>query len=166
MLYCLSFRNGIFTIIKFTFMKIILLQDVANVGKKFEVVSVADGYALNYLIPRGVAERSTAAKEKMIENKKVKEEEKRTARIEEVAKSIKSLKNKPIKIQVKANDKGVLFAGLEKTDLLSALKDQTGVELDKDEIRLDENVKSIGEYDVPVTICEGTSLVFLIEGSK
>ncbi len=145
-------------------MKIILLRDIAKIGKKFDVVEVADGYAFNYLIPRGMAEMATKAKEKEIEGRKAEEEAKHQAYVEKISKDVKALKRKPLKIKAKANEKGVLFAGLEKEDLLKALKEEAGVELSANEIVLEEPIKNTGEHKVPIAVGEeGLSLIFSVE---
>ncbi len=148
-------------------MKIILLQDIAKIGRKFDMVNVADGYALNFLIPRGMAEMATPAKEKEIEKRRAEEESKRLAYIEKLSKDINALKKKPLEIKAKANDKGVLFAGLEKTDLLAVLKEKTGIELSQSEIILDEPIKNTGEHEVSIAAGEANlSVTFSIEPEK
>lgn len=134
-------------------MKIILLQDVAKIGRKFETVEVSDGYAFNYLIPRGMAQMSTPSKEKELESKRAEELSKRASHIEEVLKKIKALK-KPIVLKAKANEKGGLFAGLEKDDLLKALKEQGDIALDKNELVLEEPIKNTGDYELKVLLGE------------
>ncbi len=147
-------------------MKIILLQDVAKIGRKLETVEVSDGYAFNYLIPRGMAIMSTPSKEKELESKRAEELSKRASHIEEVIKKIKALK-KPIVLEVKANEKGGLFAGIEKEDLLKALKKQSEIVLDKDELVLEETIKNIGDYDLKVLLDEEeTSLTFSVKGKE
>lgn len=134
-------------------MKIILLQDVAKIGKKLDTVEVSDGYAFNFLIPKGMAEMSTPTREKELESKRTEELSKRASHVEEVVKKVKNLKN-PIALEVKANEKGGLFAGLEKEDLLKAIKEQSDIELDKNELVLDEPIKNIGDYQLKVLVGE------------
>ena len=114
------------------------------------MVNVSDGYALNYLIPRGLAETATPTKEKEIEKRKEEERVKREARTEEVSKGIVDLKGEPVLIEVKANDKGKLFAGLEKKHLISALKDRFNIDLDQSDLVLEEPIKEVGEHKVIV----------------
>ena len=114
------------------------------------MVNVSDGYALNYLIPRRLAETATPAKEKEIEKRKEEERVKREARTEEVSKGIVDLKGEPVLIEVKANDKGKLFAGLEKKHLISELKDRFSIDLDQSDLVLEEPIKEVGEHKVIV----------------
>ncbi len=133
-------------------MKIILLQDIAKIGKKFDVANVSDGYALNYLIPRNLAEPATSAKEKEIEKKRAEEKAKREAYIESVSKEINDLKGKSVILEVKANEKGKLFASIEKKHLVSALKEQFNLDLDKESIILEDPIKELGEYSIPIDL--------------
>ena len=133
-------------------MKIILLQDIAKIGKKFDVANVSDGYALNYLIPRNLAEPATSAKEKEIEKKRAEEKAKREAYIESVSKEINDLKGKSVILEVKANERGKLFASIEKKHLVSALKEQFNLDLDKESIILEDPIKELGEYSIPIDL--------------
>lgn len=133
-------------------MKIILLQDIAKIGKKFDLVEVSDGYALNYLIPRGLAETATPSKERETEKRKEEEKAKRDARVEKISKEIADLKSKPVLVEVKANEKGKLFASLEKKHIISALKNQYKIDLDKADINLEEPIKEVGDHEVSINL--------------
>jgi large subunit ribosomal protein L9 len=131
-------------------MKIILLKDVPKVGKKFDVKDVAEGYALNFLIPRGLGSVATpqavakidAEKQKAITEGKIQEEL--------LAKNLEVIKNLRLDIKEKANDKGHLFAGVTKEILISEILKATRLNLNPEFIKLDKPIKEVGEHKVTV----------------
>ena len=148
-------------------MKVILLQDVAKLGRKYEMIKVSDGYAMNFLIPRGLAETTTPAKEKVIKKRFQEEKAKKDAFLEEISTKIKMIDKKHIIIKAKANEKGKLFAGLEKKDLLSYLNKKIQSNLEEKNIVLDEPIKSVGEYLLEVVIDDTKwNVKFIISDEK
>ena len=129
-------------------MRIVLLNDVPKVGRRFEVKNVADGYAMNSLIPRGLAKSATKTVLKEIENRKVSDEARKKVRDDLLLKNIKDVENATITISGKASDKGHLFAGIHVEELVSVIKEQTGLGLDVDHIVLKEPIKEVGEHKV------------------
>lgn len=132
-------------------MKIILLEDIENVGKKGDIVRVKDGFARNYLIPKGVAIKVTKSNLKMIEEKKKKlekEREKEIKTVEELKNRIESLE---INIKKKAGEEDTLFGSVTSSDIEEALKNE-GIEIDKKNILLHEHIKKLGEYEVEIRI--------------
>jgi large subunit ribosomal protein L9 len=140
-------------------MEVILKEDIPNVGKIGEVVRVRDGYARNYLLPRGLV---------LVANKrnlKVFEHQKRVvaAQKERVLKHAQSLSEKLagalLTIPVKAGEEGKLFGSVTNMDIEKALKAK-GFEIERRKIHLDEPIKSLGDYEVPVRLtAEVTALV-------
>ncbi|MGM0629082.1 MAG: 50S ribosomal protein L9 [Patescibacteria group bacterium] len=148
-------------------MKVILLQDIAKLGKKFEVVNVSDGYATNYLLPRKMAEQATPSKEKELEKQKTEREAERETYIEKLYEDLSKIKDRPVKIEAKTNEKGRLFAGLEKSDLLSALKEQEQIDIDEDLMILESPIKDTGEYVIAFKIGNrDTELTFSVESPE
>jgi large subunit ribosomal protein L9 len=133
-------------------MKVILLQDVKKVGKKFEVKEVASGYALNFLIPRKMAEASTQSSEKRIGNIKARAEGEQKVREDLLMKNLKSLDGKTIEISEKANEKGHLFKGVHQAELVTEIKKQTELDLAPDYIVLEKPLKEVGEHTVEVKV--------------
>ncbi len=136
-------------------MKVILLQDVKGMGKKNDVVEVAEGYARNYLIPRGLAAEASTANLKQREQtiqsqtrKRQREEEQAQA----IAQKIASLR---LQIKVKAGEGGRLFGSVTSADIARELERQAGVTVDKRRIELEEPIKSVGTYQVPVKLHPG-----------
>lgn len=132
-------------------MKVILKSDVKNLGLAGEVISVKDGYARNFLIPKGLAVEAN------IKNIKALEHEKRI--IEEASKKLKSsadnlaarLSDLNLVIKAKAGAEEKLFGSITAMDISEELKNQ-GIEIDKKKIHLNEPIKRLGAYSVDVKI--------------
>lgn len=128
-------------------MKVILLQDVEKLGKKYEVKNVADGYAKNFLIPKLLAKPATKEMmtwleiQKEIEAKKAEEELKT---FQEIASSLDGLE---ITIPVKVGDKDQLFESIGNQRVSERLK-EIGYNIEKSQIILKEPLKELGEYKV------------------
>lgn len=127
-------------------MKIVLLKDVHGLGKKYDAVTVADGFALNNLIPKKQAEFATDAiiaryaKLKEAEGEHVKMKE------EEVIKNLDSITSKVYEINAKANEQGHLFAALHKEQIADILN------IDANFIVMDKNIKEVGEHEVVLKV--------------
>jgi large subunit ribosomal protein L9 len=133
-------------------MKIILLKDVKKLGKKYEVKDVADGHALNMLVPNGLAIPATAGNLNMIEVKK-KGDMLETAKTEtEIQKALNEIKGINIEMFGKVNDKGHLFAGIHKAEILEALKKQKGVNIAVEHLLMEKPIKEVGEHSIVVKV--------------
>ena len=131
-------------------MKVILLKDVANVGRKFETKEVNSGHAQNFLIPKGLAIIATPQAIKMAKTEVAKIEGERKVMEDLIAKNIKDLDETTIRINGKANEKGHLFAGIHKEELVKEIKKQTELDLAPEFIDLEHPIKQLGEYTVSV----------------
>lgn len=133
-------------------MKVILRDDVTNVGRKGDVVDVADGYARNYLVPKGLALRATggamAQAEAMRRSREVREIRDRES-AEEVA---RRLSPSVIRITARAGAEGRLFGSVTAADLAEAVEAQTGIALDRRRVHLDDPIKSVGSHEVAVRL--------------
>jgi len=130
-------------------MRIILLQDVENLGKKYEVKEVADGYARNFLIPKGLAKIATKENLKWLENQKeieVKKAEEELKKVQEIATNIDG---QEIIISVKVGEEGQLFESITSQKIYEKLK-ELGFEIKKSQIDLPEPIKELGEYPVKI----------------
>ena len=129
-------------------MKVILLADVKGKGTTGDIVNVSDGYARNYLLPRGLAAEATNKNIKDLEQKK-KAEAQRVEKDKENAETLVSkIKDKTVNLTVKSGENGKLFGSVTAQDIADAMKDQHKLELDKKKLSLDEPIKATGEYDV------------------
>lgn len=133
-------------------MKIILLKDVKKIGKKYEVKEVADGHALNMLIPNGSAIPATPANLNMMELKKKGDMLETAKTEEELQKALDGIKGIAIELKGKVNDKGHLFAGIHKTEIIEAVKKQKGVNILAEHIVLDKPIKEVGEHAITIKI--------------
>lgn len=131
-------------------MKVILLKDVQKIGRKYDIKEVSSGYAQNLLIPKGLAIIATPQSIKMAETEKKKIEGERKVMDDLIAKNIKDLNDISIEIQAKANEKGHLFAGIHKPELVTEIKKQTQLDVDPEFIELDQPIKQLGEYIVTI----------------
>ena len=130
-------------------MDIILLKDVAKVGRKFESKTVASGYALNFLIPNGLAREATPRAIKALETEKAKYDSETFATNKALGEAISKLEGKPIEIKAKANEEGVLFAAIHEDQIVDALKSR-GISVATEMLQIQDQIKKVGEYKIPV----------------
>jgi large subunit ribosomal protein L9 len=139
-------------------MKVILRSDLDGVGKKGDVLDVADGYARNYLLPRGMALRATEGAvgqaQAMRRSRDVKDARERGA-AEEIA---RQLVPKVISLTARAGAGGRLFGSVTASDVADAVLAQTGIELDRRKMHLDEPIREVGTHRVTVRL--HTDVVF------
>ncbi|MBU2635272.1 50S ribosomal protein L9 [Patescibacteria group bacterium] len=130
-------------------MRIIFLQDVENVGKKYEIKDVKDGYARNFLIPKGLAKLATkevlerAEKQKEIERQKIEEE------LKEIQKIASSIDEFEVIIPVKVGEEQQLFEKINTQKISDKLK-ELGFEIKKEQIDLAEPIGELGEFPIKV----------------
>jgi len=144
-------------------MKVILRSDLANVGKKGDIVDVADGFGRNYLVPKGLALKATNGSVQqagaMRRSRDVRDAKDRGA-AEEVA---SSLVPKVITVKAKAGAEGRLFGSVTSADVASAVQEQTGIELDRRKLHLDEPIKSLGTHQVPTRLHPEVEFAITVE---
>ena len=130
-------------------MKVVLLQDIENIGKKDEVKNVANGYARNFLFPKKLAKIAT--KEVIAELEKQKELEEKEA--EEALKAtqeiVKKIDGLEIEVPVKTDEEGKLYGSINNVEISKIFKEK-GFEIKRNQIKIPQPIKEIGEY--PVTI--------------
>lgn len=136
-------------------MKVILLKDVAKVGQHGTVKEVSDGYALNFLIAKGLAVQATPDKIAAYELNQKKEKELREREEATLMTQVRSLENARIEMSVRATEKGGLFKSITVADISRAIAEQKGVKIPTDIIALAKPLKETGEH--PVSILAGTS---------
>ncbi len=133
-------------------MKIILLKDVPKVGRKYDVKDVAEGYALNMLIPRGLAQIATAQAVKKIEEAKANDLTQKKMEESLLLKSLEQVKSLKVTVKEKANDKGHLFAGITKEMLASEIFKNSRLNINPEFIQLSKPIKEVGEHKVAVEV--------------
>lgn len=146
-------------------MKIILLQDVAGTGRKWEAKDVKGGYARNYLLPAKLAVLATPKTVKGAELKRKQEAQKRTIQEELFEKSLESLRNFTFIVEKKVNEKGHLYDALDVKEIVELLKEKLGGEIPLKYIRIEKPIKEIGRHKitVPKRGPEGQEVSFEIE---
>ncbi len=131
-------------------MKVILLHDVPNIGRKYEIKNVSDGYARNFLFPRKLARIATMQNIQDIEKQKKRHEQEKEIQKDILEKNIAALDGLEISITEKANEKGHLFAGIRKEEISKILKEQKHLDIPSGIIELEKPIKEIGEYKIKV----------------
>ena len=143
-------------------MKIILLKDIPKVGKRYETKEISDGYALNLLIPKGLAVAATPDVIKRVELEKARDEGEKKVHQELLVKNLGELNGKTVSMVEKANDKGHLFAAAHKLEVVSAIQKQTRLQIDAEYIVLDKPIKEVGTHEIEVKAA-GKSIKFNLE---
>jgi len=134
---------------KYINMRIILLQDVENVGKKYEVKEIKDGYARNFLIPKGLAKPATEEVLKWLEVQKEIEVKKAEEELKKVQKVASVIDGQEIIIQVKIGEDDQLFESITSQKISEKLK-ELGFDVKKNQIDLSEPIKEIGEFPIKI----------------
>jgi large subunit ribosomal protein L9 len=135
-------------------MEVILLEDVRNLGEMGDIVDVADGYGRNYLIPQGMAEPATAARKDQIEHQLTviearKEKERAAAR--EIVGDIDGVS---ISVPARVAEDDQLYGSVTARDIVEVLGQQ-GIEVTHKQVQLDEPVRELGIYKIPIKLASG-----------
>ncbi|SRR3989339_282453 len=135
-------------------MKVILTKDIPNIGKKYDVKNVSDGYARNFLFPKKLAIVATEKEIKNLEAKKEKakaEAEKDLTKNQEIARKLESME---IEVPAKIGKEGNLYASISSAQIAKALKEKD-FEIKKDQIKISEPIKELGEKEIVVEFPHG-----------
>lgn len=144
-------------------MKVILADDVDNLGRKGDVVAVADGYARNFLIPKKLAMFATKGGLRQAEQmRKAREEEEKKVK-EAAAARVGRLGASPVYISARAGEEGRLFGSVTKADIARAVEDQLGEKIDRHLVRLDDPIRSLGTHTVDVNLHEEVNGMVTVE---
>lgn len=138
-------------------MKVILLQDIKNVGKKEQIIEANDGYARNYLFPKKLAIEATKDNMAKLQAKKTSEANKKKAEIaanKEIAKKIEKIE---LIVKAKAGENGKIFGGITSKEIAETLKKDYGYEIDKKKIILKETIKTIGRFNAEIKFGDGVN---------
>jgi large subunit ribosomal protein L9 len=147
-------------------MRVVLRADVGGVGKKGDILDVADGYARNYLIAKGMAFRATDGVVSQAQAMR-RARDLKDARDREAAETIaRKLVPTVIRVPAKAGAEGKLFGSVTTTDLVSAVSQQAGVDLDRRRVHLDEPIKTLGTHTVPVKLHSDVEFPITVEVVK
>jgi large subunit ribosomal protein L9 len=143
--------------------KVILQKSVERLGDPGDVADVADGYARNYLIPRGLAVRAEKGMVRHAESLKRSHEARTEARKGEFEALAARLIQSPVLVTARAGDEGRLFGSVTAADVAEALSAQVGVQVDRKDVHLDEPIRSVGTHEVRVHLHPEVDPVVTVE---
>lgn len=133
-------------------MKVILTADVKKLGAKGDVKEVADGYARNFLFPKGLAQEATEARINEVKDQSKREKEKKEKEEDKAKKTGEKLKDKKITVKAKTGEGGKLFGAVTSKEIAEAITKQHKIEVDKKKIEIKEPIRHTGEYTVHIKL--------------
>ncbi len=136
-------------------MQVILTQDVKGQGKKGQMINVSDGYARNYLLPRGLAQPATKSNINVMKGKQESAEYRKQKEIEEANEIAEKMKDMTVTLKAKAGENGKLFGSITSKDVAEALKMQHHIKLDKKKFVMPDGIKTLGTSTVSVKLYSG-----------
>lgn len=147
-------------------MQVILTQDVKGQGKKGQLVNVSDGYARNFLLPKGLATEATNSNLNVLKGKKESLEYKIKTETEEANKIVEKMKEITVEIKAKAGDNGKLFGSVTSKDVADALTAQHHIKLDKKKFVMPDGIKMLGVTEVTVKVYTGINGTLKVNVTK
>ena len=138
-------------------MVVILLKNVKGSGNAGDVVKVSDGYARNFLIPKGYAQEATKGNCRTLEAVKARKAEEERQAKEEAEALTEKIKGLHITIKTKSGEGGRLFGSITNRDVAEQLRKEHGIDLDKKKIRMEKAIKELGNYTVDIKLYQGIS---------
>lgn len=147
-------------------MKVVLIQDVKNLGKAGDIKEVADGYARNFLIPKGLAVEATSTKAKEVEEKKKSLENQKKKEMAQAESQKAKIDGKVIEIKAKTGENDKLFGAVTPKEIAEAIAKDLGVNIDKKKVEIAEPIKHLGEYDVRIKLYPGIQAAIKVKVSR
>lgn len=144
-------------------MKIILLKDIQKLGKRGDIKEVSDGYAKNLLIPQKLAAVATSDILKKIEKEKKESENKAQEELAKLREAAEKLNGFEVKVPLKMGEDGKPFGSITVIKIVSALK-KAGFDIEKSQVDLEENIKSMGANDVKLKLGHGIEATIKVSG--
>jgi large subunit ribosomal protein L9 len=138
-------------------MQIILQADVKALGKKGQVLDVSDGYARNFLIPKGLALEATSTNINILKTKAHAQEVKKGQELEKAKELCGKINDKVLIFKMKAGENGKLFGSITSKEIADTIKKQFGFTIDKKKINMEDALKTLGSANITVKIHEGVS---------
>lgn len=129
-------------------MRVIFLKDVPRVGRKYDIKDIASGHVMNFLLPKKLVEIATDKTIARIEKMKELDGTEQKIRAELSAKSASALNGVKITVSGKANEQGHLFAGIHEKEISEAIKKQTRLQIDPEDIKISEPIRGTGEHQI------------------
>jgi large subunit ribosomal protein L9 len=136
-------------------MQIILIQDVDNLGAANELVTVKNGYARNFLIPRKMAVEASPSNLKQLEERMKQQQKKEAKMLAEINSVIAKLQEGAVKIGAKTGTSGKIFGSVTSLQISRAIREQKGYEIDRKKISINDEVKELGSYKAVIDFGNG-----------
>ena len=136
-------------------MKVVLKQDVRNLGKKGELVETSDGYARNFLFPRNLAAEADNKAMNELKNAESSKQFKIDTQIKQATASKNKLEGQVFKMPAKAGSNGRLFGSVTSKEIAQEIKKQYAISVDKRKVTLDTDIKAFGTYNATVKLYNG-----------
>lgn len=133
-------------------MKIILLQDDKKLGKKGDIIDANDGFARNYILPKKIGLEATPKNLNDLKLQKANQEKIAKEQLDQAIAFGEELKTKTVIVKMKAGEGGKTFGSISSKEIATALKEQTGLEIDKKKVTLMDPIKSFGVFEVTVKL--------------
>ena len=133
-------------------MKVILLQDEKKLGKKGDIINASDGYARNYILPKGIGVEATPANINDLKLQKANAKKVADEKLEEAKALSEKLSSLIITTSIKTGSGGRAFGSISSKEIAESCKEQHGITLDKKKIVLDKPIKAPGTYNVPIKL--------------
>ena len=146
-------------------MKVILQQDVKNLGKKGDLVNASDGYARNFLFPKGLAIEANSSAMNDFNNKEASKKFHKAEEIKAAQADAAKLDGKTFKLTAKAGANGKLFGSVTSKDVSKKIKDELGIDIDKRKIVMPD-VKAFGTVQAEITVYQGISAKVFVQVSE
>lgn len=143
-------------------MRVIFLKDVPRVGKRYDIKEVNDGYAMNFLLPRKLAQMATLKAVAELELRKKEIVLEREVQMDLLIKNLEEIKGKVLHMQAKADEKGHLFSGIHSKEIVEAMHNQHHVEIADEFIILEKPIKEVGEHEIQIKIGDKKSSFKLV----
>jgi large subunit ribosomal protein L9 len=144
-------------------MKVILTADVEGKGSTGDVLEVARGYAVNFLIPRKLAVQATKGELKQLEDRKVKLAREEAARRTAAEELKEKLEAETVTIEAHAGEEGKLYGSITSANIAEAISIQLELTVDRKDLELEEPIKQLGEYKVPMKLFAGVEATLTVE---
>jgi large subunit ribosomal protein L9 len=147
-------------------MKVVLTQDVQGLGEAGQVKEVAEGYARNFLLPRKLAVAATPGALKQVEIQQAAEKKRQQKQDQEVQGQAKKLSEVTVTLRSKVGEGGKLYGSITNGDIAEALEKQLGQPVDRRKIEIEEPIRHVGSYKVPVKLTKNVAptVTVIVEG--
>ena len=138
-------------------MEVILLQDVKTLGKKGEIVKINDGYARNFVLPKKLGVEANTKNLNDLKLEKARQAKQEAQELAEAKELAAKIEEQAVKVTIKTGEGGRVFGAVSSKEISAAAKEQLGLDIDKKKMKLEESIKTLGTYEVPVKLHRGVT---------